>query len=364
MPRRKLVKICYDRVLEGDQLLWAASHAAEENPTNVPLMDAAGPEMPTLEPMAMALETRTLWKPGRVLRVRFLDGDPTVQAKVAQVAKQWEQFANIQFNFGDDPNAEIRVSFQADPGSWSFMGTDALGIPMDKPTMNFGWLKLNTANEEYNRVVLHEFGHSLGCIHEHQNPVANIPWNKPAVYRYYAGPPNFWSTDKVDTNLFQKYSADQTQFSQFDRQSIMLYPIPKELTDGVFEVGWNVALSLTDESFIGTQYPFETTPIVDLTIGDPPTPAEIGAHGEEDLFRFVVANAGNYAIETGGYTDVVMGLYGPDSRTQQIVMDDDSGPGLNARIARALNAGTYYLRVRHFRPMGMGQYTIKVGLEG
>ena len=54
---------------------------------------------------------------------------------------------------------------------------------------------------EYERVVVHEFGHALGAIHEHQNPKGGIEWNLPAVYKYFAGPPNFWSKEDVDVNV-------------------------------------------------------------------------------------------------------------------------------------------------------------------
>lgn len=52
--------------------------------------------------------------------------------------------------------------------------------------MNYGWLYPDTPDQEYSRVVLHEFGHALGAIHEHQHPEAAIPWDKPKVYEYYA----------------------------------------------------------------------------------------------------------------------------------------------------------------------------------
>ena len=76
--------------------------------------------------------------------------------------------------------------------------------------------------------ISHEFGHAIGCIHEHQNPSGGIDWNKSAVYKYYEGTPNNWSIEEVDSNIFQKYKIKQTQFTQLDVASIMMYPIPKE----------------------------------------------------------------------------------------------------------------------------------------
>lgn len=205
-----------------------------------------------------ALVEAKKWVNGKVLHVRFLDGDPVVWHKVEQFANQWSRHANIRFVFDSSPDAEIRISFRY-AGSWSYIGTDALDLNIgdDQPTMNFGWLTPATANDEVSRVVIHEFGHALGLIHEHQNPATQIPWNREAVIQYYSGPPNNWSPEQTDLNLFKLYSADQTLYSQFDRDSIMLYPIPPEfLTDPTQAVGWNRALSATDIEFIGKWYPF------------------------------------------------------------------------------------------------------------
>ncbi len=226
--------------------------------------------------------------------------------------------------------------------------------------MNFGWLTKATLNDEYSRVVTHEFGHSIGCIHEHQNPSTNIPWNKDAVYKYYAGPPNNWTKEQVDINLFTRYSANITQFSEFDPKSIMLYPIPNEFTIGNFEVGWNKVLSDEDKQFVATLYPPAEKPKNELTIDSPATPASIGQFGEVDTFTFVVAQAGNYRIETEGNTDVAISLFGPDDETHFVAEDDDSGRRLNARIITQLRPGRYTVRVRHFSDKRTGDYTIGV----
>src|SRR5690349_10464527 len=46
-----------------------------------------------------AVERLKLWENGRRLRVKFLDGIPEVQARVAAVAREWEAVANITFDF-------------------------------------------------------------------------------------------------------------------------------------------------------------------------------------------------------------------------------------------------------------------------
>lgn len=248
------IKVCIN--IPPDMSTEARKLAIEENPENVvPAFDAFPESVEESERLRLALITAKKWKPGRTLRVRFLDGNSVVHRKIEAYAHQWSQHANIKFKFGSDPNAEIRISCRQGDGSWSYLGTDALNVDKDKPTMNYGWLTPTSSDDEYSRVVLHEFGHALGCIHEHQHPKAGIPWNRDAVYRYYMGPPNNWTKEQVDNNLLRLLDRDSTQFSKFDTQSIMLYAIPKELTIGGFEVGWNRQLSVTDKQFIGRTYP-------------------------------------------------------------------------------------------------------------
>jgi len=71
-----------------------------------------------------------------------------------------------------------------------------------------------------------------------------------------AAAPNYWDQETVDINIFETYSSTQTNFSAYDPESIMHYPIPAELTLNGYEIGWNRVLSETDKAFIATIYPF------------------------------------------------------------------------------------------------------------
>ena len=73
------------------------------------------------------------------------------------------------------------------------IGNDALacGFPPDNHTMNLGilpdWtLGIDAVEREIRRLILHEFGHSLGLIHEHSSPAAGSFFKDPElVYAYY-----------------------------------------------------------------------------------------------------------------------------------------------------------------------------------
>jgi hypothetical protein len=211
----------------------------------------------------MALETGKRWKPGQTLGVRFLDGSVKQRAKVEEKAKEWLAHADVKFDFEAGKSAEIRISFSADPGSWSAVGTDCLVteyFPKTEPTMNFGWLRDDTDDTEYRRVVVHEFGHALACIHEHQNPSGGIQWNVPAVIAMFSGPPNNWPEADIRSNILDKYSLDQLNATKFDKKSIMLYAFPKTLIKGpasLVKSGTpsNTDLSARDKSFIKKMYP-------------------------------------------------------------------------------------------------------------
>jgi hypothetical protein len=207
----------------------------------------------------MALSISKKWPPGSVLRCGFLDGTKKMRSKVEKFAHMWESYESVRFKFGKAADAQIRISFYADDGSWSALGTDALNaayFPPGQATMNFGWLREDTADAEWRRVVLHEFGHALGCVHEHESPSFTRQWDRAAVYKAYMGKPNEWTKAEIDSNVLDKYSADGISATGYDPKSIMLYDFPAELfTDGLGPTNFNTRLSAKDRKKIGEMYP-------------------------------------------------------------------------------------------------------------
>lgn len=210
----------------------------------------AGGQPPSMLSVRGVVSTSLLWRSSQVLRVRFLEGSDHKKNNVINWAGEWSKYANLFFNFGsNDEDAEIQVKFQP-LGNWSMVGTNSLRYKDNGCTMNIQDLLKGT--------VLHEFGHAIGMQHEHQSPDRSISWNKEVVYRELNGPPNYWNSAEVDNNLFNALDKNQTQFSQLDPKSVMMYPIPGRWTNDGFYTEDNNELSDTDKAFMGAIYPGAT----------------------------------------------------------------------------------------------------------
>lgn len=196
---------------------------------------------------AAAGETAKFWQPGEVLTVSFLDATSSQIEYAVNSAEQWMEHMSVVFDFLTKGDGDIRISFDDRDGAWSYIGRDIFQVPKVRPTMNLGWTSGGVGE--------HEFGHTLGLIHEHQNPEGGINWNREAVINDLAGPPNYWDMATIEFNIFDAYSRDSINGTKVDPQSIMMYNIPKEWTADGFETGWNTTLSETDKAFIAGVYP-------------------------------------------------------------------------------------------------------------
>lgn len=88
---------------------------------------------------------------------------------------------------------------------------------------------------------------------------------------------------------------------------------------------------------------------------------ELEVIGDRDVFRFDVASSGRTVIlleHDGSNVNTYLRLY--DANGRLIHSDNDNGPGRDSRIARNLDAGSYYLSAGSHRDQGTGGYTISI----
>ncbi len=209
--------------------------------------DLASADLQILRRSKAAVLKNSKWQPGSSITIGFLEGDAGLQKRVQAVAMEWTQVANLDFVFKQNAATDIRIAFAAGKGSWSYIGTVCRTIP-NGPTMNYGWLTPDSSDVELRRVVLHEFGHAVGLIHEHQNPKGGIDWNRPAVIHDLSGPPNNWDEATIENNMFHYYPPGDLDATDVDPTSIMMYPIPSSWTLDGFSTGLNGELSATDRA--------------------------------------------------------------------------------------------------------------------
>jgi len=142
---------------------------------------------------------------------------------------EWSNYTGIDFVIAYDiHDSDIRISFEDNGGHWSYIGNEAEHHSLiGKPTINFDPIDFQTINDETRcGIILHEIGHSLGLIHEHQKENSPIIWNKAKVYDDCKNW-HQWDNAMVDHNIFNSYNSNDLFYSKkFDTDSIMIYAIP------------------------------------------------------------------------------------------------------------------------------------------
>ncbi len=193
-----------------------------------------------------------LWNIGSEVRYCFLDGEESYKTTVQDAIETWLQYANIDFVESCSGNAEVKVSFEQG-GSWSYVGTDALGIEEDEPTINLEYVKFDPDSSYARQTALHEFGHVLGLVHEFSNPSAGELFDRDAVIQYFFGPPNHWPVSQIEAMFFGK--EDYPGSRPYDPTSIMNLSVPESILLPGKAVKPGTTLSESDKSYISSLYP-------------------------------------------------------------------------------------------------------------
>lgn len=241
------------RILAILSLCLIAFTARAQAPQSCVAIDADKLHSPILQVLRLWGQQSKFWPQNAVLRVKFLDGTRTQRDRAWQRFQKVDGLVNLTFKRVASGESDIRVAFRAS-GHWSYLGRDCLTIPQNQQTMNLQ-LSSWSAASEWDRVAIHELLHAVGFDHEQAHPSASIPWDKPAVYADYARTQG-WNRAQVDRQVLNRYSGREFMGSEYDRDSIMQYPIDKShVTDPKFAVGWNSRLSVMDLATLKRIYP-------------------------------------------------------------------------------------------------------------
>ncbi|KAJ2933027.1 hypothetical protein H1R20_g4102, partial [Candolleomyces eurysporus] len=227
-----------------------------------------------------AILTRALWMwdNGQVLTCAFVEtpGNDIQQSKVISIAKEWERYANIKLDFEstakNPEEAIIRISFSA-PGfpTWSHIGKTALAEIRGRATMGLGQVYPHSANANpaERGVILHEFGHALGYLDEHQSPRRGDKLKlkeKEAIEFFKSVMFPSWTEEDTRRFFLNVYNQREvSNYSSVDLTSIMMYFMPAELNEQGIEIPPNYELSALDKAFAFLNYPFLGGPAPDAS---------------------------------------------------------------------------------------------------
>lgn len=233
-----LLKTCWCPMI-NDELSHVIAHSIR--PDNVYVEESQG------ELKRAALVNAKRWAPGQTITIAFLNGEIKQQEMVKQYASDWLNYANLSFQWDVDlADSMVRVAFKEGGGSFSYIGTDCLGVKKSDLTIQYGWLDPG--------VIRHEMGHMLGLLHSHESRNFPYHFNEDVVIKALSGPPNNWDVNMIKWNVLDKESDPDTE-TIWNPNQVMNYYMPKEwIKEGVaIEPGQEIGDS--EKELVGLIYP-------------------------------------------------------------------------------------------------------------
>ena len=207
-----------------------------------------------IEPQRIAVLVPKYWGPQqRQLTVSFMEQPaPDLRKRIVSHMNAWSSRCGISF-IETRGVGQVRISLRGG-GYWSYLGTDILKIPKNRPTMNLQDFSMATPEREYRRVVRHETGHTLGFPHEHMRKelVALIDPEKAYAYFWQT---QGWDKATVDQQVLTPLSQASILGTPPDQTSIMCYQLPGTITKTGKPITGGLDINQTDFGFAAGIYP-------------------------------------------------------------------------------------------------------------
>lgn len=301
--------VCRPKSLPLDKFADAERRAIEVNPEN-----AAERRMVTRTPAGrrggerrIAVVTARRWPATGVrLSVSFLDNpSAALRSRIIRHMNAWGEHANVLFS-ETQGLGEVRIARLTSPpdmaGYWSYLGTEILDIPEDEPTLNLEGFTMRTSESEFQRLVRHEAGHTLGFDHEHlRSELVKLIDRKKAIEHFKET--DGWTPEEVEAQVLTplvKKSIMGTK--EADPLSIMCYHLPAEIMKNGKAIKGGADINTNDFAFASTLYPKPEPRSAEAPPRPEPQPAALIPHAVEpqETFELVVMDEFRPEIDAGG----------------------------------------------------------------
>ena len=253
------------------------------------------------------------WKNTKTLNVVFHDPAgkwvDTVKQAVRRNVKEWERYASIEFTFDDQKAADVRVQIlpteiYPEYTYQSWVGPECRKYAKTSSPSTWLIFPENTDDRELRRVILHEFAHVLGFIHELKRPDKEILWDDDEVVKYYAY--TNWPKGTILDQVKATYKGPIADRSAFDIQSITVYPVKQGMAwdydpitkeKRVFTTEMPYELSSMDKAFAPRLYPLKAPlPEEEIATDGSFHAGKISEGGTAATFRFSIQKDGGFRI--------------------------------------------------------------------
>jgi hypothetical protein len=272
-----------------------------------------------------------LWSVGTTLTVKFLPGGSNqIRNEVIAYAKEWEKYANVKLKFVPDntPKTNVRIKLTDNDGAWSLLGTQCNYEDQTMQTMNLDTIGFRTKEDfaYWRSTVIHEFGHTLGFMHEQSYP-GGIKWDTAAVYNYYLKYTD-WDRDMIYQQVLRVSDEFYSNGTAYDSRSIMQYWVTRDFTLDHVEIPANYTFSAGDIALAAAMYPktgkrFNEVPTVSVS-------SLSNIKVEPNKTRGGIVIAPNFTLKSNaklGLIYLVARVVGEDDRYVEAVSDSYSWGG-------------------------------------